>query len=241
VLAGYLSSTEKWSAFSDEWKAVLDIQHPAPLPYLKMADAYQLRKQKSVFRGWTEEQRDARLQKFCPVINRHVEHGFAVVIPIDAHRKHFRGLFNPDALDRPYFLALFALAASVANVTRRLGYKEKVELIFDQQPNESKPLLMAEFDKFVGLAPPEKAGVFNIPKWENDVDVRPLQAADMLAWHVRRGYHEQMHGRDPTLHPTNAYLANIMDLNHDVLDVWTEERLQDTANAMHAARAARIT
>jgi len=232
VLAGYLSSTEKWSAFSDEWRAVRDLQEPRPLPYLKMADAYQLKKRTSVFYGWTEDERDARLKKFCPVINRHVEHGIAIVVPIEAHRKYFRGLFAPEALDRPYFLSFFSLASLIAAVVRKVGYGEKVELIYDTQENESKSFFMEQFEKFMQAAPPSAAGLFNIPKWEDDKDVLPLQAADMLAWHIRRYFYDYMGGRDPANGDSHACLANIVKPRHDIVYVWDEEKLMQAADTM---------
>lgn len=232
VLAGYVSSTEKWSAFSDEWRAVLNLPHPTTLPYLKMADAYQLRKRSSVFRGWTEEDRDSRLKEFCPVINRHVEHGVAIVVPIEAHRRHFKGLFAPEALDRPYFLSFFSLASLIAAVVRTVGYNEKVELIYDTQENESKSFFMDQFEKFMQAAPPSAAGLFNVPKWEDDKDVLPLQAADMLAWHIRRYCYDYINGRDPAKGDSHVYLANIVRPRHDVVYVLDEEKLKQAADTM---------
>lgn len=237
VLAGYLSFAEKWSAFAHEWRAVCEIDDPKKLPYLKMSDAYQLRKRSSVFLGWTEHQRDVRLQKFAPVINRHVEHGVGIVIPIKEYRTHFAGAFNPPALDRPYFLAFFSLATLVAKVVRQVGYKSQIELIFDRQDNESNAWLMAEFDKFMSVAPPELAGVFTVPKWQDDKKVLPLQAADMLAWHLRRYYFDEYGGRNPVSERTNPYLANILDLKHDVIEFWTEEKLSAAANVLRGVHS----
>ena len=53
----------------------------------------------------------------------------------------------------------------------------------------------------------------------------------MLAWHFRRQYYIQFQDKDPIQDRTNVYLANIFDYKHDVLDLWSEERLKEKAAA----------
>jgi hypothetical protein len=83
-MAGFLSTAERWAAFSDDWKAVLD-ERPT-LKYLKMSEAAAC---KGEFYGWASERRDDRMGKFVAAIKKHVDYG--VVSAIRA--KDFREIF----------------------------------------------------------------------------------------------------------------------------------------------------
>jgi hypothetical protein len=47
VLAGYVSTTEKWETFSDEWDAVLRPANGKQLDVLKMSDVFRNKKRGS--------------------------------------------------------------------------------------------------------------------------------------------------------------------------------------------------
>ena len=145
-------------------------------------------------------------------------------------------MFNPIMLDRPYFLAFFSLARLVARIAHQVGYSEQVELLFDRQDNESKEHLIKEFEKFMRVAPPELAGLLHTLRWEDDKSALPLQAADMLAWHLRRYYFDLINDRNPLSGRTNVYLANIFDLVRDAIEVWTNERLKAAADSLRTPR-----
>ena len=232
VLAGYISTIEKWEIFSQEWQAVLDLEQPKKLPYLKMNESVQLKKKNSSFYGWSEEERDERLKKFVPVINRNVEHGVATVIPIAKHQELFKGTFKLSLLDRPYFLAFFSIARLISRIAYWMKPGAKVDIIFDTQDNEKKSEFLNEFKSFLDVAPLKEKEILNYPSWESDTNALPLQAADMLAWHFRRQYYIQFQDKDPIQDRTNVYLANIFDYKHDVLDLWSEERLKEAAASL---------
>jgi hypothetical protein len=145
-----------------------------------------------------------------------------------------KGKFNPTALDRPYFLAFFAIMTGLLTLTKKLNLDDKIDFIFDSQDSENKVMLMTEYDKFLSVAPPgvkELSGGYPILK--KDEEVRPLQAADMLAWHARRYYFDLDRGKDPTKEPSNEYFANLFLPENDVIDIWTEEKLRGAANALY--------
>lgn len=233
VLAGYLATVDQWDAFSIEWQSVLDIQDPRPLKKMRMNDAVQLRKSRSPFYGFTEDERDRRLQKFALVPGRHAQHGIISVIPKDSYRRIFKEKFGIEQLDRPYFLSFFGVMANFANIVDKLTLGNKVEFIFDTEDREDKGLLMKEFEKFVSCAPDRiKSIISGFPQFKRDDDMLPLQAADMLAWHARRYYYELEQGLDPKLQRSNPYFAHLCEPKHDIIDVWTEERLLAAADAL---------
>jgi hypothetical protein len=237
VLAGYIANAEQWERFSDDWQTVLDLNQPRSIKYLKMKEACRLGDRNSQFFQWSGRDRDERLKQLIFAINRHVQHGIISVIPIEPYVRLFKGMFNPSALDRPYFLSFFGIMARLLRLTRQLSLDDRIEFVFDTQGNESVALLTVEYEKFIALAPPELQGLSGgPPTFRKDEEARPLQAADMIAWHARRYYYDLYSGKDPTKEPSNVFFAHMCNLTHDVVDVWTEEKLRGAAEAVGAAR-----
>ncbi len=227
VLAGFMSSVERWEAFSDEWDRVLKPADGFQLEVLKMTDVYRNRVRGARYYGWPDDDRDDRLKKLIKVINTHAMHGIISVIPYEPFNRIIKGKFNPHSLDRPYFLSFFGVMTQLFKVTHSLKIDDKVEFIFDTQDSENKPLLMAEYERFISAAPPEvQAMSAGYPNFKRDEDFSPLQAADMLAWHARKYYVESFHGRDPTKDPSHPYLANLLMPEHDIIDIWDEARIK---------------
>jgi hypothetical protein len=167
------------------------------------------------------------------VINAHVEHGIVSVIPIEPYQRILRGKFNPEALDRPYFLSFFGVMTQLLVITSRLKLDDRIDFIFDTQENESRALLHSEYDRFIGLAPPDvRALSGGPPSFRKDEEVLPLQAADMIAWLARRYYYDLYSGKDPTKEPSNVFFANLFKPEHDVFDAWTEDRIQEVADTL---------
>src|SRR5712692_3495007 len=67
VLAGFISTVDRWKAFSDEWKVKLD-EYPG-VQYFKMSEAVSLRGE--FLRGWTSSLRDQRVLELCEIIKKH--------------------------------------------------------------------------------------------------------------------------------------------------------------------------
>jgi hypothetical protein len=99
-----------------------------------------------------------------------------------------------------------------------------VDFIFDEQGKQIGRALEA-WKHFVEAASPEdKARMGRRPiSGDDKVDI-PLQAADLLAWRMRREYMDKQVGKDTAvrLFPLSVYLY---------CDVWTEEKLQGQAEA----------
>jgi hypothetical protein len=230
VLAGYVATENQWEAFSDEWQTILDLEEPKKLGPFKMAQASQFRHRTSPFYGFTPEQLHTRLRKLGVAINKHVEHGIISVVPIEPYRKVFTGRFHPDALDRPYFLSFYGVMTRLIGLTKQREISDGIDFIFDTQGGESIALLTAEYQRFLALSPQDLLGIAPAnPKFENDEKVRPLQAADMIAWLARRYYHDLALGRRPEENEFHEYLANLFKPEHDFLDMWTEKKLEQAA------------
>ncbi|MDF0522112.1 hypothetical protein P0R31_33250 [Bradyrhizobium yuanmingense] len=233
------SKAEAWEAFSNDWQAVLDHPDPAPVPggVLKTKDIYRNRVPNTIFYGWTDEQRDERLKMFIRVINRHVMHGIISVIPIEPYQRLLKGKFKLEMLDQPYFISFFGVLIQLVKLTHRLKLTDKIELIFDEQAVD-KTTLTTQYDLCMSVAPPELKNISaGMPIFKSDSDVLPLQASDLIAWHARRYYYDLYRGKTPEGEQSNVFFANMCDLKHDIVDVWTEDKLIQALSALQSANA----
>jgi hypothetical protein len=234
ILAGYVSFAEKWKAFNEDWGKLLTPENGYPINALKMTDVFRNRKRNSRYFGWEDNERDERLKAFTTTIKHHALHGIVSVVPIESYSRLLKGRFTTLPLDRPYFLSFFGIMAQLFNLNRHLKLDEKIQFIFDTQDSENISILKAEYERFISVAPPViqpmSAGY---PTFERDEDALPLQAADMLAWHVRRYYYDLHTGKQPENEPSNVYLANLLVPEHDIIDVWDEARLSEVAEVLY--------
>jgi hypothetical protein len=226
VLAGYIAPETRWDSFSQGWRAVLDLEEPKKIAYCRMNEARQFEHRHSQFYGFSEAERDARLIKLGEVINQHAEHGIVSVIPIEPYRRLFAGKFGPALLDRPYFLTFFGVMTSLMKLVKTPD--DRIDFIFDTLDGDSKALLSAHYERYIALAPAQfrDAGPA-IPKFAREEDCPPLQAADMMAWHVRRHYWDAHLGRDAD--PSNAFLADLLKTDDGILDRWDRNRLEQAS------------
>ncbi|HEV7264157.1 MAG TPA: DUF3800 domain-containing protein [Falsiroseomonas sp.] len=190
VLAGYVARAERWAEFSDAWKAAL--AGPPALDYFKMHEAF---KREGQFKGWTVEARDKRLRLLAGIIREHVLASVAVTVRHEDYRTALKGVVDP-FLDRPYFVLYHTIMFRLLQWELENGIDEPVDFIFDEQMHDSDEV-QAGFSKLLEALPPEMRKRFGQrPTHRNDKDVVPLQAADMLAWHVRRHHHAIAEGQD---------------------------------------------
>lgn len=182
-LAGYINRAEHWALFSDAWDE--ELKSDPPIDYLKMAEAQNLKEQFSWRNGWTEEKRDQKLRGLARVI-RHFE---PLSFQISIDREFFyrtAGIASPRGLASPYFDCCAATVVSVAAFGANANFSGPIEFIFDKQDGVEDNIKMF----FAYIVPHFKkrvrAMIEGTPKFVDDKQYRPVQAADMLAWHLRR-------------------------------------------------------
>lgn len=74
-------------------------------------------------------------------------------------------------------------------VVEDIPLDEKIDFIFDNQGEKS--YILAAWDEVVEAHPPEIRKLFGAtPRFEDDQEFLPLQAADFWAWWVREWYEE---------------------------------------------------
>ncbi len=202
LLAGFVGSKKNWEAFSDVWQR--ELERKPQLTSLHAVDAYALKGQ---FKGWHREDRDNRLLRFVEIIRKHVSSGTTFV----TRHRHFRVFSDAVAtlpivrnsaeyrlFKNPYFLGFnFVLGATLALQARKRT-REMIEILFDEGIDNRRRLEygFSEFINTVTRRTPQFLDLLINKKAEfrDDEKCLPLQAADLLAWHVRRLYYEVSRG-----------------------------------------------
>jgi hypothetical protein len=227
ILAGYVARVEQWMKFSDEWQEMLDRTNPrGPLKYFKMREANSLRKQ---FWGWSERERDARVDDFVGIIKRNVIFGVRAFLwweDFNVVRQDF-----PNWPVEPYDILFSHVMARTTHSIRKRNLDDRVDFIFDEQGplgdraaisyRLSLPLLPPELSCYVGSPPMHKS----------DEEFLPLQAADMMAWQSRRfcsdnvaqGENHEAYCTNPVMESLDETDIEDINLHHVALREFFEE------------------
>jgi hypothetical protein len=227
VLAGYMADATTWADFSDEWQIALD--GPPKLEYLKTNHMFRLRDPKSVFFGWSPEDRDARLLLLSKTTNKYALASIQSVVRSSDYREIFAGLTgNPD-FDRPYSFLFYSIMGGIVSALERLGINDQVEFFFDEQGNESQERLRSGFDDFVSTAPQNLIDRIGAkPDFRDEKKVYPLQAADLMAWHFRRNIVEHDQGRDFE----SPVWTELLNAEQRITGLWEKPKLRFMAQLM---------
>src|SRR5207245_632978 len=139
---------------------------------------------------------------------------------------YFRELkpVSPRGLGSPHFVGCFHVVSGLAGYAASQGVTTPIEFIFDEQEgvDDDINLFFSHMKKNI----PRKARklIDGVPVFKNDKDKRflPLQAADMLAWHLRREHEDCV--QPNTLPMANSLRADqghlVAEIGDDVLRRW---------------------
>jgi Protein of unknown function (DUF3800) len=223
VLAGYVADESKWLDFDREWKEVL--AGPPRLHHLKTSDIFQTRNRKSVFWGWSREEVDARVLRLAIAVNKHVLASIQTAIRKEDFANILGGLPSDDpSMNRPYPFLFFSIVQGLVSRLDSLGVSDKVEFCFDIQPDEKMQTLRRVFE----IAKPMYQGwlgkrIAGEPRFEDDEEVTPLQAADLMAWHFRKNLAEHEQGRTFT----SEVWTELLNAPHRVTGLWDRNILRE--------------
>lgn len=202
LLAGYVGKKTMWEDFADDWQA--ELERSPRLPYLHA-------KESQLFKGLTPKERIARLATFVELIEKYKPTAIACPIKHSDHRQFFRiasthPAITPaerHAIKNPYFLAFYwvfqVILGRQAYDLAKTGINEPVEILFDDGLDRKERLKIA-FDNFVGVAHERNPEYLDMlinkeAEFRDDKRFMPLQACDLLAWHVRRLCYEGARGK----------------------------------------------
>jgi hypothetical protein len=108
---------------------------------------------------------------------------------------------SPYDLRSPYSVLFQAVMIMATRQLHVLGIDLPIDFIFDEQGKVGMDALLWYGPMRAGLQPPELRKLLgNRPIFKTDEELIPLQAADCLAWHLRRSREEQfIHENRPVL------------------------------------------
>jgi Protein of unknown function (DUF3800) len=217
ALAGYVATADQWINFSDAWD--IELRAEPKITYLKMSEA---NSKKGDFLGWDIEARDKKILLLTEIINRHVIGGMACIISHKAYNAAGKN-YLPDTINNPYWMCFQKAVIETIQIygheqgggkinfvfdTQGIGYERRAAMIHD---GLRKTLASSGFGSLLGSL-----------TFASDRDLLPLQAADLLAWHVRR--HADMKSRgESESRPTNEALQKIPI----ILSAWEPQEISD--------------
>jgi hypothetical protein len=180
VLAGFVSTGEKWTRFSDEWSRLLTPRRPV----FKMREEAN-RKPISA--------RNDRIAAFADIIQRNILYKIECSVSVSAFQSVIKGRFFPSnrharILDDYYVWVFNNLVARLCEGIWYRGYRHPFDIFFDEQLKHG-PRARKLYKIACDLTKPRYRRVLPTePIFRNDNDFRPLQAADMFAWLTRKKY-----------------------------------------------------
>jgi hypothetical protein len=194
VLAGYIMDEKRWEDFAERWHTRL-IDEPA-VPYCRMSDA---EAREGEFADMRLEFREFKVMSLANVIRDTQPTAIACVMSWKDYNEVVDGKVDP-RLNSPYAFLFFKILGIVSQLQikfdeafkRETGANpfgmQPVDFIFDEQgPIEPKCLQWWAALK-ERVAEPHRTMISNTPQFKDDRALNPLQAADMLAWHIRRDH-----------------------------------------------------
>jgi hypothetical protein len=182
-LAGYVNRAETWALFADAWQD--ELRRSQPIQYLRMTEAASRRGQ---FTGWSKTDRDEKLRGLMRVA-RHFK-------PLSFHCSVSRAEYwrtvtpvAPRGLG-PHFVCCFGMVSQLAKYTAQIDPKARIEFIFDKTDGLEDDIDLF-FDYMARNLPRDaRKTISSRPIFRDDKAFTPLQAADTLAWHLRRSHED---------------------------------------------------
>jgi len=183
VIAGYVGTVEAWDAFEGPWRNVLD--GPPKLEYFKASEAESLRSE-GQWSGISKDARNVRIDALIGVIQK-----FATrAIYVRMMQKDFNDVIKPyipKKWDNAYFFLFMGFMAASTSIEKYVGEGQPIEFVFDcaEKKRIQDPSLLL-YDQCMTL--PQFGGRVHNIHYEDEKKFTPLQAADLLAWQIRRRF-----------------------------------------------------
>lgn len=185
VLAGHVASDEAWSSFSVEWEEMLPygVRRPDGKFHFHMTEMAQ------------NSERLSRVPAFYRLIEKYASMSVSSSVDLNALDRAKNRIWSPGLvidwgyLNSPYLVAFRALM-DVFHQNRNqmreiIPLDQKIDFIFDVQAE--RPIIDGFWAEYLNQRPKNLRDLYGSkPRFENDMEYLPLQAADLWAWWVRK-------------------------------------------------------
>jgi hypothetical protein len=216
-LAGYLNRADRWAHFSVAWRE--ELKAPPSIDYLKMSEANAFEGQ---FAGWTAAARDEKLRGLIRVINHFKPLSFEFSVSREEYYRQVKPV-APRGLGNPHFVCCVGAVFGLARYVDGEKVKIPIDFIFDQQTGVSDDFALFIDDMKKSLRKGARRLIASTT-FADDKQSLPIQAADMLAWHLRReregGPIGSLAGADQLRNPNGHLMSEIGEAN---IKSWSEQ------------------
>ncbi|MDO9618349.1 MAG: DUF3800 domain-containing protein [Pseudomonas sp.] len=209
ILAGYLQSAEAWERLTEDWTA--ELARPPALASLHMITCFQ---------GWSEKAREAKINSLVAVLAKYKPLSIECSISRAAYLEDLSGSVPYD-LRHPYFPCFVGIMHGVVETVLEEKLEGPVELIFDEQGKVGEDAALWYVPlKHMNPAVADVLG--GPPRFASDHEVVPLQAADMLAWYVRRAAETRCTARQREVADALRFRHRHMEIPDSLVMAWSE-------------------
>lgn len=189
VLGGHIASAEAWAALSRNWAELL------PYGTLNKYGRHHFKMHEMA----ENPERMERVQAFFRVIERHVLVSLSCKINLAELVRAKNRIFVPNLridwgfLDNPYMVTFRCLLEMFhknrEKIRKVIPPDENIDFVFDRQSEAGA--IHAAWNSYVDNRDEEVRHRFGgMPRFEDDEEFLPLQAADFWSWWVRKWWNE---------------------------------------------------
>lgn len=190
VLAGHIATAESWGAFAREWAELL------PWGTRRESDGrYHFKMNEMAVNA----ERMSRVPAFFRVIERHVLMSVSCAYRLSDLESAKRRIWSPTVnidwgmADLRYLfgwrLLMDMFHTRKDQLQKIIPVEQKIDFHFDDQ-SEKKQIISA-WDEYIQKRPESTKDRYGAtPRFEDDMEFLPLQAADFWAWWVRKWYQD---------------------------------------------------
>ena len=183
VLAGYFMPVDNWIAFNNDWIPTLAM--PPKIEYFRSTEAEFGEGQ---FEGLAREFRLCKLNDLAAIVEKHSPNAIWSALHWDDYDAVFSGRV-PREMDDPYYFLFFSVIQRVLDFQTERGMYEKVDFTFDIENKSLMERINFFYSRVRDQLPKRLQDLIGLqPIFRDDREARPLQAADMYAWQIRRSY-----------------------------------------------------
>lgn len=202
VLAGHIATTEAWAAFSRDWENLLPthgtmVPSPGTGYHFKMSEMAMI------------DERMSRVPAFYRLIEEHVAVSLSCAYRIVDLERAKQRIYIPNAIIdfhhyNNHYMFAFKMLMDMFHTYREIIERfipvgDKIDFYFDEQAE--KKIIVPMWDDYIRNRPAHVVGRYGAtPRFEDDREFLPLQAADLWAWWVRKwtseGHPELQDGPD---------------------------------------------
>ncbi len=225
TLAGYLADEIAWKVIDEAWD--LALRADPLIKYFKMHECWNLEGQ---FEGWKRADADTKQNDLVAVCEKYGDHlaWMDTIITHDCFDSVVAAYPEVRATYRtPYYFCLTGVVERVKlflkqEASKNVRHLAPVTFVFDAQIGEDLRIL--RLYNAAKIDDPEFWEIVASLDFKDDKKCRPLQCADLLAWHVRRKYVQpaEDHGR-----PLPQYLRLRESVSYYSAGRWPEQKLKD--------------